>query len=312
MKYKSFLSITDLSSRELWNLFDTASKLKKEIKKTGKNKEYLKNKVLAMIFEKPSLRTKVSFAIGMNQLGGHALYLGPTDICMGKRESVHDVAKVTSSMADIIMARTFLHETILELAKYSSKPVINGLSDLQHPCQILADFLTILEVKKKIVGIKIAYLGDSENNVAHSLALASGILGTHFITASPKGYWMNKVITKSAMTLAKKQGGSIQEVIDPNVAVQNADVVYTDTWVSMGDEAEKEKRLHVFQKYQVTELLMKKANKDAIFMHDLPAYRGNEVETKVIDGLQSVVFQQAENRLHVQKALMLYLLKINL
>ncbi len=312
MKIKSFLSITDLSSKEIWKLFEIATKLKKEIKQKEKNTEYLKNKTLGMIFEKPSLRTKVSFAVSMNQLGGHALYLGPNDIGMGKRESVHDVAKVASSMTDIIMARTFKHETILDLAKYSSTPVINGLSDLEHPCQILADFFTILETKKKIKGLKIAYLGDSENNIPHSLALASGILGAHFITASPKEYWMKKEVVIRAKQLAKKSGGSISETDNSIIAVNNADVIYTDTWISMGDETEKEKRLQIFKNYQVTEKLMKKAKVNAIFMHDLPAYRGNEVEAKVIDGYQSVVFQQAENRLHAQKSLLLYLLEISL
>ena len=262
-----------------------------------------------MIFEKPSLRTRVSFETAMTQLGGHAINLSPADIGIGERESVMDVAKVISSMTSIIMARVFRHSLVKELAKHSSVPVINGLSDLEHPCQILADLLTIYECKKKFHGLKITYFGDSENNISHSLALASGILGMNFTTASPKGYWMKKNIVKKAKELAEKTGGQIIETDDPKLAVTDADIIYTDTWVSMGDEKEKEKRLKIFQQYQVTSKLMSFAKKDAIFMHDMPAYRGNEVSSEVIDGKQSVVFQQAENRLHSQKALLIYLIK---
>ena len=301
---KDFLSITDLSAKEIWNVLDVAQKLKKELKKNGANKPIFKGKTLVMIFEKPSLRTRLSFEIGMTQLGGHAIYLAPADIGLGVRELISDVAKVTSSMGNMIMARTFKHSTVEELAKYSTVPVINGLSDLEHPCQIMADLLTILETKGKFKGLKIAYLGDSGNNVTHSLALAAGLLGINFVTASPKGYWMKPEI----VTMAKKGIGLISQTDNPESAVKNADVVYTDTWVSMGDEVEKEKRLKIFPSFQVTAKLMNLAKKDAIFMHDLPAYRGNEVEAGVIDGKQSVVFQQAENRLHAQKGLTAYLL----
>lgn len=307
MSKKDFLSITDLDAKEIWQVLALAQELKKELKVKGSNKPVFKGRTLIMIFEKPSLRTRLSFETGMTQLGGHAIYLAPTDIGLGVREPVSDVAKVASSMGDIIMARTFKHKTVQDLAEHSTAPVINGLSDLEHPCQILTDLLTVLEIKGKFAGLKLAYLGDGENNVTHSLALASGLLGMNFVSASPKGYSMKSEIVALAGKMAQKNGGSVEQTDIPKLAVKNADVIYTDTWVSMGDEKEKEKRLKIFPPYQVTEKLMKLAKKDAVFMHDLPAYRGNEVETSVIDGPQSVVFQQAENRLHAQKALMIYL-----
>ncbi len=262
-----------------------------------------------MIFEKPSLRTRLSFETGMTQLGGHAIYLSPADIGMGKRELVSDTAIVTSSMVDAIMARTFSHETVEELAKYSKVPVINGLSDLEHPCQILADLMTIWEVKGKLKGLTVAYVGDAENNVTHSLCLACAILGINFQCGAPKGFWMKKEIVGKAKQYAAKTKAHIKETDDPKEAAKNADVIITDTWVSMGDEAEKAKRLKILEPYQINVKLMTKAKKDATFMHCLPAYRGNEVTSDVIDGPQSIVFQEAENRLHVQKALLVYLLK---
>lgn len=304
MTKKDFLSITDLSAKEIWQVFKLTKKLKKELKQKGKNQEILKNKTLVMIFEKPSLRTRLSFETGMTQLGGHAIYLAPSDIGMGKREPIKDVARVVSSMADIVMARTFKHETVNELAKYSSVSVINGLSDLEHPCQILADFFTILETKGKLKDLTIGYVGDGENNIPHSLCLGAAIMGMNFKCAAPKGYWMKKDVVSQAKKLAIKTKIKIIETSDPKKAVADVDIVYTDTWISMGDEAEKEKRLKIFKKYQISPNLMKLAKKDAIFMHDLPAYRGNEVSAQVIDGDQSVVFQQAENRLHVQKAIL--------
>lgn len=301
MKLRHFVSITDLTASEINKIITFGIKLKKELKRKGKNKNLLQNKTLAMIFEKPSLRTRLSFEVGMTQLGGHAIYLGPSDIQMGTREPVSDIARVTSSMVDIIMARTFAHKSVVDLAENSSVPVINGLSDIEHPCQILADLMTVYETKKKLKGLTISYVGDCENNVVHSLALASNILGMKFKCASPKGYEMKKEISKKAKA---------SEFVDPKDAVKNADVVITDTWVSMGDEAEKEKRLKIFRKYQVNKDLMKLAKKDAIFMHCLPAYRGNEVSAEIIDGPQSVVFQEAENRLHAQKALILFLCSV--
>ncbi|MBI2335110.1 ornithine carbamoyltransferase [Candidatus Daviesbacteria bacterium] len=290
---RHFLSITDLTAKEIWQVFALAKK---------QNKLVLKGKSLALIFEKPSLRTRLSFEIAMTQLGGHAVYLGPSDIGLEKRESAKDVARVTSSMADMIMARVFKHKTVEKLAEYASVPVINGLSDLEHPCQALADLFTIWEIKAKIQGLKIAFVGDGENNVTHSLCLGAVMLGALFACGSPKGYWMNKDIVKKA-----KKYGSVLETVDPKEAVKNADVVVTDTWVSMGD-TDKEKRMEIFKPYQVNKKLMSLAKKEAIFMHCLPAHRGEEVTADVIDGPQSVVFQEAENRLHIQKALLLWLI----
>lgn len=303
-----FLSITDLNAKEIWQILELALKLKTELKCRGGNKAFLKNKTLLMIFEKPSLRTRVSFEIGMTQFGGHAIYLAPSDIGLGVREEIKDVARVLARMGDVIMARVFKHKTVSELAKYSSIPVINGLSDLEHPCQILADLFTIYEIKKKLTGLKLAFIGDGDNNVTHSLALASGLLGVDFSCASPKGFWMNKEVSKKAQKLAKVSGGVVFETENPQLAVKNADIIYTDTWVSMGDEKDKARRMQIFRPYQVTGKLMQLAKKDALFMHDLPAYKGNEVGEEVFESKQSVVFPQAENRLHVQKALMLFLL----
>ena len=294
-----FLSISDLQKKELVGLLMLATMLKDELKTFGRNDPVLAGRTLAMLFEKPSLRTRVSFEVGMVQLGGHAVYLNPIDIGLGVRESVSDVARVAGSMADALMARVHKHETLTELAKYAGKPVINGLSDLEHPCQTLADLLTMQEAKGDISNLTVAFVGDGENNIVHSLALAGTLMSFHLRVAAPTGYWMNAGIAKQTSAI---------ELMDPKEAVEGADVVYTDTWVSMGDEKEKEKRLNDFSAYQVTAKLMKLAKSDAIFLHDLPAYRGREVSADVIDGPQSLVFQQAENRLHAQKALLVYLL----
>lgn len=299
---KHFLSITDLTAKEIWQIFKLAKKLKHS------HLSSCKKKTMVMLFEKPSLRTKLSFGIAFNQLGGHALYFGPQEVGLGERESVSDVAKVISSMADLIVARVFSHKDLEDLAKNSQVQVINALSDLEHPCQALADLLTILEIKGKLEGLTLVYVGDGENNVPHSLVLGCVLLGINFNCAAPKGYWMNQEIVKKAKKLATISGGKILETEDPKKAVKNADVVYTDTWVSMGD-TDKKKRTKVFKPYQVNKQLMQYAKKDAIFMHDMPAYREKEVVTEIIDGPQSVVFQQAENRLHVQKALIVWLLK---
>ena len=304
---KHCLRITDFTTKELKTILKLSAKLKNELKTKGKNKPILKDKTLAMIFEKPSLRTRISFEIGMTQLGGHALYLGPADIQMGARESAHDIGVVTSSMADMIMARTFKHSTIQELAEGSSVPVINGLSDLEHPCQILADYLTIWEKLKKYQQVTLAYFGDGNNNVTHSLLLMSVLLGNEFRCAAPKGYFMNPAIVAEAKKIAQKTKAKIMETDDPFKAAKGVEVIITDTWVSMGLEAEKKKRLKIFPPYQVTQKIMGLAHKKAIFMHCLPAYRGKEVAAEVIDGPQSVVFQEAENRLHSQKGLMVFL-----
>ncbi len=306
-KLRHCLRITDFSAKELEQILKLSVKLKKELKTKGKNKPLLKDKTLAMIFEKPSLRTRISFEIGLTQLGGHALYLGPSDIQMGARESAHDIGVVTSSMADMIMARTFKHSTVEELAEGSSVPVINGLSDLEHPCQILADYQTIWEKLKTYKGITLAYFGDGNNNVTHSLLLMSALLGNEFRCAAPKGYLMNPQVVKEAKAIAQKTKAKIVETTDPAAAAKGAQVIVTDTWVSMGLESEKAKRLKIFPPYQVTPKIMKLAHKKAIFMHCLPAYRGKEVAASVIDGPQSVVFPEAENRLHSQKGLMVFL-----
>lgn len=300
---KHFLSITDLSAKEIWQVFQLAKKLKRELKLKDKNKQVLKGKSLVLIFEKQSLRTRISFEIGMAQLGGHVVYLDPRDTGIGIRESEADITRVLSSMANIIAARTYAHQTIQKIAGSSTIPVINALSDLEHPCQALTDLFTIWEIKGSLRGIKIAYVGDGENNVAHSLSLGATMLGATFACGSPKGYWMSKSIVSKV-----KKYGKVLETYDPKEAVKNADVVVTDTWVSMGD-TRKVQRMKIFRDYQVNKDLMNLAKKDAIFMHCLPAYRGKEIVSEVIDGSQSVVFQEAENRMHVQKALLIYLLK---
>lgn len=319
MKHNNFLSILDLGPEEIQGLVFVAMKLKTELK-TGKgNRDLLKKKILAMVFEKPSLRTRVSFEVGMKQLGGDAFYITGKEIGIGTRESLMDIAKVLSGMSDAIMIRSYSHKTIEDIALYADVPVINGLSDLEHPCQILADIMTIYECMSKkgstlirlnlLKGFKIAFIGDGENNVTHSLALICGMLGIDFVAASPSGYFMNPKVYVAAKQLAFKHFSTLEQVSDPRYAVVDADVVYTDTWVSMGDEREVKTRSKAFFPYQVTSDLMRFAKKDAIFMHDMPAYRGKEVATEVIDGPQSVIYQQAENRLHMQKALLLYLLK---
>jgi ornithine carbamoyltransferase len=226
---------------------------------------------------------------------------------MGNREEPRDVATVLSSMVDVIMARTFKHSTIDDLAKHATVPVINALSDKEHPCQILADFMTIWEKKGTLEGLTLAFVGDGNNNVTHSLALGAALLGMNFNVGAPKGYWMDEGVVKKANDLASKTGVKIMQTDKPEEAVADADVVITDTWVSMGDEAEKEQRLKIFKPYQVDAALMSKAKSDALFMHCLPAYRGNEVSAEVIDGPQSVVFPEAENRLHAQKGLLVWL-----
>lgn len=302
------MGITDINREEFFSILDKAVEIKKHLKEdTADNYRVLQDKTLAMIFEKPSLRTRLSFETGMTQLGGHAIYLGPSDIGLGKRESVHDIAKTTSRMCDIIMARVFLHANVAALAQDSEVPVINALSDLEHPCQALADFMTIMEKKGRLDGLTLAFVGDGNNNVTHSLALASAMSGVNFKVASPEKYKMKREIFDKAKEIAGANS-LIFETSEPQEAVRGADVVYTDTWVSMGSEKEAEERLKDFYGFQVTAELMKLAKSDAIFMHDLPAYRGNEVSQEVIDGPRSVVFDQAENRLHAQKSLILFLL----
>lgn len=306
---KDFLSITDFTGWQIRSLLELAADLKRELKTLGQNAPVLSGKTLIMIFEKPSLRTHASFEIAMTQLGGAALYFGPEHIGLGKRELVAHAAKVLSRMGDVLMARVFDHQMLIELAFHSRVSVINGLSDLEHPCQILADLATMQEHKGKLKGLHLAFVGDGQNNVTHSLLLAAGLMGIHCAVASPKGYMPNPDVVKRAEELAGISLGSIHLTHNAKEAVTGADVVYTDTWVSMGDEGEKTKRLKDFASYQVNASLMKLAKDDALFMHDMPAYLGQEVTREVFDSTQSVVFHQAENRLHVQKALLVWLLK---
>lgn len=300
---RDFLSETDFSREDIMATFQTAKVLKEKTKKQVEH-HLLRGKTLAMIFQKPSNRTRVSFEVGMFQLGGHAVYLGPQEIGLGTRESVPDVARVLDRFCDGIMARVFGHGLVLDLGAWSSVPVINGLSDLLHPCQILADLFTILEHKKRVEGIKLAYVGDG-NNIANSLVNVAGIVPFDLRVASPQGYEVNLSIFKKAQA---SHQGSIRLTEDPYEAVRGADVIYTDTWASMGQESEAETRKKIFRPYQVNTELLKYADKNVIVMHCLPAHRGDEITDEVMDGPHSVVFDEAENRLHVQKAILVSLM----
>ena len=304
---RHFLSIADLSSDEVWALLDKACALKDERQKTGENKPLLRGKTLGMIFQKPSLRTRVSFDMAMIQLGGQALYLSPNEIQLGKRESVADVARVLSRYVDAIMARVFAHRDVEELAAYSRVPVINGLSDFNHPCQGMADLLTIYERYDKLTGLKLAYVGDG-NNVAHSLLLGASKTGMHITVATPTGYEPHPAVVRLARTFATESGSEVIITNDPRQAVRDADVIYTDVWTSMGQEAEAEQRLKVFPPYQVNGELVAQARPEVIIMHCLPAHRGQEITDEVADGPHSVLFDQAENRMHAQKAILVSLL----
>ena len=301
-----FLHIADHTGEQLQGLLDLAVKLKAEWQ-AGGNQPLLKGKVLGMVFQKPSLRTRVSFDVAMRHMGGDALYLSPNEIGLGGRESVADVARVLSGYVQGIMARTFAHQHILELAQWASVPVINGLSDYNHPCQALADALTIQERKGRLAGLNVAYVGDG-NNVAVSLLHICALLGANFTLAAPEGYDLPKQAADLGRQLAEATGAQVRMLRDPRDAVRGADVIYTDTWTSMGQEAETEKRRKVFPPYQVNQQLLGEASSDAIVMHCLPAHRGEEITDEVMDGPQSVVFPQAENRLHAQKAVLVQLL----
>ena len=303
---RHFIALTDYSSAELDEILMLAQQLKKE-RNEGGNKPLFAGKVLAMVFQKPSLRTRVSFDMAMRHLGGDALYLSPAEIGLGKRESIADVSRVLSGYVDAVMARVFEHEHILELVKYSSIPVINGLSDFNHPCQAMADMLTILESFDKLKDLRMTFIGDG-NNVAVSLVFACAKLGMHFTIASPEGYDLPQAVIKEAEDLATATGSNIQQTHDPIAAIQGADVIYTDTWTSMGQEDEAQKRREFFAPYQVNEKLVSLAKKDVIVMHCLPAHRGEEITDEVADGSHSVLFQQAENRLHAQKAILVKLM----
>ena len=305
MHGKDFLSIKDFSPSEIQYLLVLARQVKAH---PGTYSDALKRKTLAMIFEKPSLRTRVSFDVGIQQLGGFSLYLSPAEINLGKRESIHDVAKNLERMVDGIMIRTFAHEIVEEMAHHAGIPVINGLTDYSHPCQALADYLTIWETLGKFDDIKIAYVGDG-NNVAHSLMFTGAQLGSHVWIATPPGYEPKADALKWAVKRGRETGGTCNVTNNPREAVLAADVIYTDVWASMGQESEKEKRQKLFAPYQVNKDLFNHAQRKAIFLHCLPAHRGDEVTAEVIDSPQSLVFQQAENRLHAQKAIMLELMK---
>jgi ornithine carbamoyltransferase len=303
---RHFLDISDFSTNELWQFLNKAKALKDEWQ-TGGNRPILKGKILGMIFQKPSLRTRVSFEVGMLHLGGEVLYLSPAEIGLGKRESVPDIARVMSGYVDGIMARVFDHQHVLQLAEYGNVPVINGLSDYSHPCQALADVFTIWEHFGRIEGLTVAYVGDG-NNVANSLAIAAVTLGANFCIATPPGYELPAEAMTKVKKLAQEHGVAVTVTHDPVAAVTGSDVIYTDVWTSMGQEAETEQRLKIFPPYQVNSELVAHANPEAIVMHCLPAHRGEEITDEVADGPQSRLFPQAENRLHAQKGILALLL----
>ncbi|MCX7678907.1 MAG: ornithine carbamoyltransferase [Spirochaetes bacterium] len=307
MASKHLLTVSDLTQKEILALFKFTAKLK-AMHKARQRHDLLKGKVLAMIFEKSSTRTRVSFEVGMFQLGGHALFLSKDDIQLGRGETIADTARVLSRYVDAIMIRTFEQEKAEELAHHSSVPVINGLTDTHHPCQALADFFTIFECNKTFKGIKIAYIGDG-NNVAHSLMLCGAILGAHVAVATPKQYRPADFVTEEAMILAQKNGGHIELTTDAREAAKDAHYLYTDVWVSMGQEKDKENKLAAFREYRITKDLLSQAAQGCKIMHCLPAHRGEEIESEVMDSEASIVFDQAENRLHVQKALLTILIR---
>jgi ornithine carbamoyltransferase len=302
MHILSFLDLKDIINE----VFESAAQLKAEARQ-GEFKELLKGRTLAMIFEKASTRTRVSFEVAMTQLGGHALYLSPKDMQLGRGETIADTARTLSRYVDAIMIRAYRHEDVVELARHASVPVINGLTDLEHPCQAASDFFTMREIKGTLNGVKLAYVGDG-NNVCHSLLLGSALLGVNFSCATPRGYEPEPGIVQQAIPLAQKSGAKIEILNDPAKAVQGADFIYTDVWVSMGQENEAEQRMRAFRGYQVNSELLKHAP-EAKVMHCLPAKRGYEITNEVIDGEASIVWEQAENRLHVQKAILVKLMR---
>jgi ornithine carbamoyltransferase len=302
---KHFISISHESTAELTHLLDVAERLKRQLREQGRNDPILAGKTLAMVFEKPSLRTRVSFAVAMTQLGGNGLLLRDDEVGLGKREPVQDVARVLSGMCDGIMLRTFAHETIVALARHATAPIINGLTDYSHPCQAMSDMLTLREKLGNLSGKVMAYIGDG-NNVARSLSVACGKFGVRFVMATPPAY----ALPRDDMDRIMSQVPSLQFSVtnDPIEAVREADVIYTDTWISMGQETEKTKRMRDFTGFCVDEALLAKAPGHAVVMHCLPAYRGLEISAGVMEGPRSLVFPQAENRLHFQKGLLAVLL----
>jgi ornithine carbamoyltransferase len=305
---KDFIAISDYPAQEIQSILDMAVQLKKEYQLSG-NPPLLRGKVLAMIFQKPSLRTRVSFDMAMRHLGGDALYLSPAEIGLGKRESIADVARVLSGYVHAIMARVFEHAHVLDLAKWSSIPVINGLSDYNHPCQGMADALTIQEKFGDLKSLNISFVGDG-NNVAVSLMHVSALLGANFTIASPQGYEIQPYAVEVGRMLAQQSGSKIDLMRDPHQAVKGAHVIYTDTWTSMGQEEETKIREQLFPPYQVNQSLVNEADPEVIVMHCLPAHRGQEITDEVADGPHSALFPQAHNRLHAQKAILARLFRI--
>lgn len=306
---KDFLAIADYSPQQIQDLLELAIRLKSDWK-SGNNTPLLKDKMLAMIFQKPSLRTRVSFDMAMRHVGGDAIYLSPAEISLGKRESIADVARVLSGYVDAIMARVFDHEHVVELAQWSDLPVINGLSNYNHPCQGMADALTIQEKFGSLKGLKVTYVGDG-NNVAVSLMHVCAKLGANFTIANPEGYDINPGAINMGRNIAAENNCTITQLRDPHEAVKGAQVIYTDTWTSMGQEEESRKRERVFPPYQVNSQLVSEADQDVIVLHCLPAHRGQEITDEVADGPHSVLFPQAHNRLHAQKAILVKLVGVS-
>ncbi|WP_310550743.1 ornithine carbamoyltransferase [Paenibacillus glufosinatiresistens] len=302
LKGRDFLELNDFTAEEIQYLIDLAVDLKRK-QKNGEAYQPLKGKTIGLIFEKSSTRTRVSFEVGMYQLGGHALFLSTNDIQLGRGETIADTAGVMSRYLDGIMIRTFGHDKVVDLARFASVPVINGLSDLAHPCQVLADLQTVYEVKGRLKGLKLAFIGDG-NNMAHSLLLGGAKMGMHVSIAGPEGYEPDAAVVAEAKEIAEETGAEIVITRSPEEAAKEADVIYTDVWASMGFEAEQKAREAAFRDYQVNEELVKLAKPDYLFLHCLPAHRGEEVSEGVIDGPNSYIFDEAENRLHAQKALM--------
>jgi ornithine carbamoyltransferase len=298
---RDFLAIADFTTAELYEILALAERLKRELR-SGQRTPLVAGKTLAMIFEKPSLRTRVTFEVGMTQLGGYAVYLTPADIRLGERETVPDIARNLERLVDFIMARTIRHESLLELARYAATPVINGLSDLLHPCQVLSDCFTLRERRGALEGRRVAFLGDG-NNMANSWISAAARFGFTFAIACPSGYEPNADI----LAAARADGADVQVTDDPVEALADADVAYTDVWASMGQEDEAAERKEIFAPFQLNAAALRHAKSDALVMHCLPAHRGEEVTAEVIDGPASIVFEQAENRLHVQKAILVWL-----
>lgn len=306
LKGRDFLCLKDFTPEELWLLLKTAAYLK-----TGcylhQQQEILAGKTLGMVFAKNSTRTRISFEVGMRQLGGHALFLNPQDLQLGRGETIADTARVFSRYLDGIMIRTYAHEDVVELARYADIPVINGLTDWVHPCQGLADIFTLYEKKGRVAGLKLAYVGDG-NNVAHSLLYGGALFGMKVFVATPPAYRPSATVVEEATAIARETGGTVAVVDDPREAVRGADAVYTDVWVSMGQEAEREERMETLRPYQVNAELLALADERAVVLHCLPAHKDEEITEEVFEGPQSVVFDQAENRLHVQKAILAMLL----